>query len=750
MPSTTSRVRRAAALLTGGVLAASIVAPGAFATRVAAGTPTAFEVTAAPASIPAAPTAPSAPIVVLGTAGLRWSDLDAAATPALWSLTEGAAVGSLVTRSVPEVSCPTDGWLALGSGNRAAAPRPAARCVEPVDPADDGLVPGWEGILAERDEAGYGARLGLLGALLAEHGRTAIAVGPGAAIALANPDGVVAQHVPAPPDTAALAAEVARASRDADLVVVDVGSVMTADDAASRATGVARVEERVAAVLDTLDRSSRVMLASLADAGPEPRLQVLALTGLGVPPGEVLRSASTRQDGLVLATDLLPTLLGALDLPGTAVAGARVTGAEAPESAAPGSTPTGGGNEARIAAMVDLDRHASAVRDVGPAFFALLVIANVALLATWWLAGERPGPSALRRLRTAGVVVGALPVATLLANLVPWWRTGAPGLALLLATLGAAGLLAAFAVGGPWRRARLGPLTVVAAVTGLAIMADVVTGSRVQLGSVLGAHPLLAGRFYGINNSGFALLLVASLLVGAVLGTRLTARGHRVLGAVLVAVVGVVTTVVDGLPGLGSDLGGPPALVPAFAVLALLVAGVRVGWRRLVLVLLAGGLVVIGFAVLDWLRPESARTHLGRFVATTLDGGLGEVVGRKLAQNLEILATAGLVLLGILAVATLVWVVGRRRPGSRTVRGTRHQLTGLGTAEPALRHALSAITLGLVLGMLVNDSGAAIPAVGLALAVPLLLATLATWLIDATGGTPSSAPVVRDEAASGP
>lgn len=715
-------------------------------------------------------TAASAPapdgVVVLGTAGLRWDDLDPIATPALWSFAANGAVGSLVTRSVPEVSCPVDGWLALSAGQRAAAPRTADECLAPADADEDGTVPGWDAFRTARDDAGYDAPLGLLGELLADHRLAATAIGPGAAIALADRDGVVDRFHTAPSDPAALAAEVADMLDRSALVVVDLGTVTAAPGAtgADRAEQVADLEERFAAVRGTLDDDAAVMLVSLADAAPRPHLQVLVLDGFPVAGGQPareaaslqLRSTSTRQDGLVLATDLLATLLEALDVEPAAgtTTGAPVRG-----------IPASSGAE-RIPGLVDLDRHASAIRDVGPSFFALLVVANVALLATWWLtagAGGRPSGRTLRRLRRASVVVAALPVATLWANLVPWWRGPAPGVTLLVATLVAAGLLTGLALMVPrWRRgARLGPLVTVAAATGLTIALDVVTGSRLQLGAVLGAHPLLAGRFYGINNSGFALLLVASLLVAAVAGTRLAGAGRRWAGVAAVATIGVAVTVVDGMPGLGSDFGGPPALVPAFAVLALLVAGVRVGWRRLVGVLAAGGVVVAGFAVLDWLRPEAARTHLGRFVQTVLDGGLGEVVGRKLAQNLEILAVTGRVLLGIVAIGVVVWFAARRRRGHRPAREALAPFVAWWHEEPALRHAPPAVALGLVIGLLVNDSGTAIPAVGLALAVPLVLASFASWLLGrgpeapspdrVQGGVPDGVPadgaVVRDEAA---
>ena len=652
-------------------------------------------------------------VVVLGTAGLRWSDLDPAAHPRLAELLERSAIGSLVTRSVRTASCPADGWLALGAGNRAGDAEPEGACRPLAEPGPEGAVPRWEVYVAERDAASYGSRLGLLGDLLEEHGISSRAVGPGAAIALARSDGTVPELESLPESPEDLEGRLAFEHLER-VLVIDLGVVPEEAEvgAETRETAVELVSARAEAALESLESSSgAVMLVSLADAGPSPHLQLLSMRGFpgvqGLSSGETLSSSSTRQPGYVLATDLLPTILEALGIAGTAPTGALV-GAPVRGSAAEGVD---------AAAMVALDQHATAIRALTPGFFSLLIAVNLALYAAVWLRGLRP------RFRVLGVVVGALPVATFLANLLPWWRAG--GIGLYGSVAAAVALVAALALAGPWRRTPLGPLTVVAGVTALTIVLDVLTGSRLQLGSLMGVHPLVAGRFYGLNNSAFSLLMVSSLLVAAVAGTALVRRGQRLAALGLVAVVGAVATVVDGMPGLGSDFGGPPALVPAFAVLGLLVAGVRVGWRRLLLVLGAGVLVVSLFAFLDWLRPVDSRTHLGRFVQTVLDGGLLDVIVRKLGQNLTILTSSWLVLLVGAGVALVVWLAGRG-PGEDTKRDRGLLRVAIGELD-ALRVALPAAATGLVIGFAVNDSGVVIPAIGMSLGVPLVLASLARW-----------------------
>ena len=61
----------------------------------------------------------------------------------------------------------------------------------------------------------------------------------------------------------------------------------------------------------------------------------------------------------------------------------------------------------------------------------------------------------------------------------------------------------------------------------------------------------------------------------------------------------LVTIVVDGHPGFGSDVGGVLATVPSAAVLLLLLSGVKIGLRR-GLMIAAGTLAVLAvFAVAD-------------------------------------------------------------------------------------------------------------------------------------------------------
>src|SRR5699024_5792976 len=139
---------------------------------------------------------------------------------------------------------------------------------------------------------------------------------------------------------------------------------------------------------------------------------------------------------------------------------------------------------------------------------------------------------------------------------------------------------AAIALGRPWRYRSMVPMGIVAGLTMLVLGVDALLGARLQLSAVLGVQPQVGGRFYGFNNSSFALWAAASVIVAACLAEPLVRRGRRKWAALLVGGIGLIATVLDGLPAIGADFGGPPAIIPAFIIMMLLALGIRLTWQR--------------------------------------------------------------------------------------------------------------------------------------------------------------------------
>jgi len=469
---------------------------------------------------------------------------------------------------------------------------------------------------------------------------------------------------------------------DGRVRLVDAGTVSGRVGDAGRGQAAADVDAVLARELSALPTGADLLVVGLSEAPGDglAHLHVALATGPAFPPG-TLRSASTGRTGYVQLVDVAPTVLDLLGVP-------------VPDTVV-GRPWRSAGRSLGIGALVDLDVRATEGKRATVPFYVVVLGAELALLLA-----VRSRPRVLRVVALAGV---AVPGASYAAMLVPWWRTGTP-LAVLVAVVAgvaaATGLLAS--------RARHG-VGAVAGGTALLLVADLVTGAHLQLESPAGYSSLVAGRFTGIGNVAFGVYAASALLA-----TTALAAGRR-RPALWVAGAGLVAVAVDGAPPWGSDVGGVLALLPAFAVLALLLTGARVSAPRGGAALLGGGLVVTAFALADYARPAADRTHLGRFVEQVRDGTAGQVLRRKAEAVLGLLFHSPVTAALPLAVAAAVYLVLRPPP----------PLQRAFAAVPAFRHALVAVGVASAVGFAVNDSGAAVPALALVLVLPATVAVAA-------------------------
>lgn len=706
--------RRALLLLAG--LLATLVGTGAAAA--------AQDGSAGPAAGRATVSAQRGAVILIGAGGLTWTDVRPDTTPALWTFLRDGSSAALSVRSVNTNTCPVDGWLALSAGSRAAGPslqgspeRSKTAPCPPVPVVDSGVVPGWSAYVRAAAAKKFGARPGLLGEHLASHGVCVQAVGPGAGVGAAFTSGAVPRYAAFDP------AALTPALTACPVTLVDVGSVRDPDDlpagedgpAGSRAAQVRDLDARIGEVLRSAPSGADLIVAGLSDAGRTERLRLLAAQGPHYPSG-TLESPSTRQPGLAQAADLTVTLMAAAGVPvPDQLGGAALRRIPAPDNSEAQARD-------RLRSLVDYDQASHEVHALVPPFFNTFVIAQVVIYALVLLVWKRDYGSTgqrlrmLRLVRRVAVCAAAVPAATFLANLLPWWRFPVPMLAVVLCVGLFVAVIAALALLGPWARTLMGPLAVVSAATMVVLAGDVVTGSRLQLSSLMGLQPVVGGRYYGMGNTTFALFATSTLLLCIAVSHHLVRAGRQRAAAVAVAGIGLAAVVVDGAPFWGADGGGPPALLPGVAFLVLSILQVRITWRRAAAIAAGTVALFLLVGVLDWLRPVESRSHLGRFVQAVLDGGALDIVTRKLDQNLSILVSSWMTPLVPIALAFVIYVLARPTSwGSRALQRAFDQ-------APTLRPGLVALLVTLSIGFAVNDSGVAVPANGATIAVPLIIA----------------------------
>ena len=709
-----------------------------------------------------------APVVVLGTDNLTWADIQAqasrhragdhadsdrvdSAATYLLSFASANEPMNLSVRTPADRTCSADGWLTLGRGTRASALKPADSCAGPTTavPDDTPLVRALGNDISIQ------------------------AVGPETQLATGAPG--------SPPSTSvSLAPSLPEAlSAGADLTIVD-----TARNASTDTDRITALDDALRHAQEHASPGTRIVIASLADdEDPGPQMAVLpsgTASVRGTSSGFVV-GTSTHRPGLAQLTDLTPTLT-------TALAGRSAPAFDGQALDLPTSstlTPAKGAaapDDARISRLADDALHARASqRTVIPAS-TLLVGLAVALLvwAAIALRTPEPGqrPAVRRRVTWAAIGLSALPPALLLVNAAPWWRVGArdgsPSAWAPVSALAAAALVAACVVGlaagiamlvqrRRGTRAGFVALLVTAAIP-LTWLVDAAVGAHLAFNNPLGMNAVVAGRFYGVSNTAFALAAGALVVVIAAAWDRL-GRGRRT-ALILTCLLGGAALIVDGAPQLGADVGGALTLVPTLAFLAAGLAGLRLSWRRWLAIGATTLLVVGGFAVVDLLRPGGP-THLGRFARQVADGSAVGVLGRKAYALVgpfitKPVAAIALACVVALAAAALWWLrrqVQAWRAGNSpyawlapTAHGDIPRVGGQDSGPPTrgmspsarwVTTALKSLGVLTLMAVLVNDSGVTMAGFILAVAAPALLA------LALTGSESARQPSAASEAAAG-
>ncbi|MGH8972836.1 MAG: hypothetical protein ACRD0C_06485 [Acidimicrobiia bacterium] len=723
----------------------------------------------------AAPPAPAAGaktrtvdrVLVLSVPHVAWSDLGRGDTPRLDALLDGSAIANLSVRGMRRRTTPGEGYATVSAGTRAGAPRDidgvALGLEEPYEggtaaeafrrrtgrPASGAAVNlAVAGYHAENDRLLFGGEVGALGAALGgggvsvavvanadrasagrdptRYGRQAVTalMGPGGTLPGGRVDPGLLRPDPDAPwghrlDLGAVTSAFDAAWRDRSVVLVEASDLARADAYVELAGSGRRPEllrdalrwtdELVGALLSRVDfERHAVMVVGPAAPHIQARLTLAALTSPGQAPA-LLRSASTRRSGFVVLADVAPTILDLLGV-------GRPSSMEGRPMAAGAR---GGDAVARRHHLIDTDADARfrdrLVTPLGLSFvFAHLALSALAVAVLL----RQPGRGRIVLEVAALWLMFTLPL-TYLAGLLPFSDLGIPAYAVFVlggALALALGVRPLRRVGGREGLGDLLPIGVGLTVIVAVIAGSAMTGSRLQLNTVFGDSPIVAGRFSGINNVTFAQLVSATLLLCAFGAHRLAGRQRAVF--VLVLLTGVL--VVDGLPIFGADVGGVLAAAPAFVLTAGLLLGTRVGPRTVALGAVGTAVALGVFSLFDLARPSSQRSHLGRLLEQ-IDadgwGALTQVVERKADANLSVLTRSPWTLMVPAALAFVAYLVYRSPSALGTIQ----------RRVPQLRAALAGLLLAGILGFALNDSGIAVPGMMFGVINPVLVYLSARW-----------------------
>jgi len=680
-------------------------------------------------------------VLIISAPRLTWADVQRVHPKNLDRLFARSALALTSVRVADSSTSPGAAYLTLGAGNRATSDIPfdgevmdqsetyQGSSAKEVYERLTGVVPtapilafGFPELHSINKREKFGTQIGQLAARLEAHGRRVSAIGN------ADTDPAV-PHRQAGLFASNRTGQVEGGAVDSELLVTDglapfglrydPVAVMDAFDASWRQSDVELVElsdleraekarssmTKLQAALQykqVLTESDRLVGQLLSKIDPRrdtvivlgptaplshDQLTVFSIAGPGISPGWAT-SSTTRRDQFVTLTDVAPTLLDHF-------------GIKVPDAMTDTVISTVANSESLSSRVNDLavQNQRALVRDgsFGPIAvgWVILLIADL-LVAVICLARF---PKLAPLTTTLALMVLSLPLMAFLEGLLPIQKLSSTAFALLLY---GATVVVSMAAGWLGRRRPLVAPIALVGLLWLVLAVDIVTGGHLQINTVFGYSPVVAGRFAGFGNQAFSLFAISAVIVVTVAWEHLGRRPERQRWFVAAAAASLLTSIVlDGFPAFGSDVGGVLALVPASVILLMTINGKRIRVRTVAIIVVATGAILAAFAAVDLSRPARERTHLGRFVAQVFNGDGVQVVQRKLEANWSVFTSSFLtwvIPVAMVYIAYLWW-----RP-NHTLEVIRRRYPGFSLL------GVAGLILG-VLSMALNDSGVSMPAV---------------------------------------
>lgn len=598
--------------------------------------------------------------------------------PALRAAASAGSIALMSTRTGRSQDTPygeitadqlASGYLTLATGSRAAAGDEAGAVFRASDPRSDswagffgaqvpdsGLVAPWtQAARALARWAPYELAVGALGDALRLKGITSEVIGVAdtadaphreAALLVVGSDGLAPGTrltggtvpdpsypfgVKTPVDEVRKA--IGLALSRARLVVVETGDAARYERARAdllpaareklRARALASADAIAGAAFDVLPDDGVMLITSPGQAmDPEAagaeRLSPVLAFGKRVPAG-LLRSGSTRRDGVVANTDIAATIAGWLGADGRIGSGQAM------------SVVRSTGHLSHLNRLYDSARYQD--RTQRTVYVFVYGACAIALLAGMLLPGRSPGRrvGAALSLAPAGAFFGLLPLTHL--------QPRAEVLQCFVAACAAASAGISFAAHG--RRAAEALAAISIAGVGFALLTN-------MLSAAAGSFTMQGGaRFYGLGNEygGFVVGAALFLAGSPVLQSR------RWIGAAGLAALALAC----GHPALGANAG--VMLGALMGCAALVAASLPAHQKRtLPLIVCAAAAMLAALAIADALRPADSQSHLGRAVASIAKDGPRAAIGiaqRKAELNLMLLGKSPWsLLLGICVAAS--------------------------------------------------------------------------------------------------
>jgi hypothetical protein len=332
----------------------------------------------------------------------------------------------------------------------------------------------------------------------------------------------------------------------------------------------------------------------------------------------ILSSGTTKHPGIVMSTDIAPTIINYFNLKTKS----SLTGR--PMYTLPAEYDS-------VEFLIDKQSKLAVTYDArtplqqGYVAFQIIILA----VALYMIFVSKRGT---KFLKPAILYVVSVPLTYLLMPLLP--NPNVPIVAMELIFLAAA-ITATVTILG--RGNFMSSFAMLAIATSVMLVVDILLGQPLQKQAILSYDPMVGARFYGIGNEYMGVLIGSMIMAAALMVNKFTNRKN--MAVVVSGIIFALTIYCMAAPNLGTNVGGTIAASSAFLVTFLLFTGVKFRPKVIIGIIITVVLLLLSFIVFDLSRPIQQQSHIGQTARLIIDGGFVEIfniIQRKLEMNLKL------------------------------------------------------------------------------------------------------------------
>lgn len=350
-------------------------------------------------------------------------------------------------------------------------------------------------------------------------------------------------------------------------------------------------------------------------------LTPVLMTGDGVTRG-ILTSEATRQDGIIVNTDIAPTILKfyGLNIP------AQMIGQPAYGKSF---------SQDPLSFLVSANRKWVDKRNFSAPVLKTFVVWSIfiMLMAMVLLLVPSYRPHALR-IRPLLLSIPIVPSVFLILPLFDQKSLFTSFIAAIFLTAFLTTLIW-------WTRKDTSSLVVIGLIAVGLVSSDLFSGAYLAQASLLGYSFIGGSRFYGIGNEYMGVIIGATVVsLSLFLDKSQFLENNKSWiskAAIMLLLAGIAFVV--GSPLLGANFGGLLAVVAAFGFAYLGFLKRKVSFRDALLLIIGGLIITSGFILLDVVRGASSESHIGRLIHSIQAQGfdpLIQIIQRKVTTNIKL------------------------------------------------------------------------------------------------------------------